>query len=74
MNTSSRAIASCGRIQVRLRLMSTTARDDLPEDPRELAKLAGLLRYDSPQALLADCQRYTAENRRRLRAAVRTGR
>ena len=45
--------------------MSTTARDDLPEDARDLAKLAGLLRYDSPQALLADCQRYTAENRRR---------
>ncbi|HTU25598.1 MAG TPA: bifunctional [glutamate--ammonia ligase]-adenylyl-L-tyrosine phosphorylase/[glutamate--ammonia-ligase] adenylyltransferase [Pirellulales bacterium] len=52
-------------VQVRLRLMSTTARDDLPDDQRELAKLAGLLKYDSPQALLADCQRYTAENRRR---------
>jgi [glutamine synthetase] adenylyltransferase / [glutamine synthetase]-adenylyl-L-tyrosine phosphorylase len=52
-------------IQVRMRLLSTTARDDLPEDPRELAKLASLLRYSSPQGLLADCQRYTAENRNR---------
>ena len=52
-------------IQLRLRLMSTTARDDLPEDPRELAKLAGLLGYASAEGLLADCARYTAENRRR---------
>ena len=37
-------------IQSRLRLMSTTARDDLPDDPRELAKLAGLLGYDSAEA------------------------
>ncbi len=52
-------------IQLRLRLMSTTARDDLPDDRRELAKLAGLLGYRSGESLLADCQRYTAENRRR---------
>ncbi len=52
-------------IQARLRLMSTTARDDLPDEPRELAKLAGLLGYTSAEALLADCRRYTAENRRR---------
>ena len=45
--------------------MSTTARDDLPEDPRELAKLAGLLGYSSARGLLADCQHATAENRRR---------
>jgi glutamate-ammonia-ligase adenylyltransferase len=52
-------------IQVRLRLMSTTARDNLPDDPRDLAKLAILLRYGSPEGLLADCQHYTVENRRR---------
>ncbi len=52
-------------IQLRLRLMSTTARDDLPDEPRELSKLAGLLRYSSSEALLADCQRYMSENRRR---------
>ena len=52
-------------IQSRLRLMSTTARDDLPDDPRELAKLAGLLKYPSAEGLLADCQRTTQEVRRR---------
>ncbi|MBI3836334.1 MAG: bifunctional [glutamate--ammonia ligase]-adenylyl-L-tyrosine phosphorylase/[glutamate--ammonia-ligase] adenylyltransferase [Planctomycetia bacterium] len=52
-------------IQSRLRLMSTTARDDLPDDPRELVKLARLLGYTSASGLLADCQRTTAENRRR---------
>jgi glutamate-ammonia-ligase adenylyltransferase len=52
-------------IQGRLRLMSTTARDDLPEDSRELAKLAGLLGYTSSTGLLDDCRRYTTENRRR---------
>jgi glutamate-ammonia-ligase adenylyltransferase len=52
-------------IQSRLRLMSTTARDDLPDDPRELAKLAGLLGYTSGASLLVDCQKFTAENRRR---------
>jgi len=52
-------------IQARLRLMSTTARDDLPEEAREIAKLAGLLGYSGREALLDDCRRYTAENRRR---------
>ena len=52
-------------IQARLRLMSTTARDDLPEEAREIAKLAGLLGYSGREALLDDCHRYTAENRRR---------
>jgi len=52
-------------IQARLRLMSTTARNDLPDEPRELAKLAVLLGYNSPEGLLADCRRYTTENRRR---------
>lgn len=53
-------------IQARLRLMSTTARDDLPEDPRELAKLAGLLGYGAADELLADCRDYTTEIRRRF--------
>ncbi len=52
-------------IEARLRLMNTTARDDLPDEPSELAKLAGLLGYSGPEGLLADCQRYTKENRRR---------
>ncbi len=53
-------------LQSRLRLLSITARDNLPEEPRELAKLAGLLHYATPQKLLADCQHFTAENRRRF--------
>jgi glutamate-ammonia-ligase adenylyltransferase len=52
-------------IQSRLRLMSTTARDDLPDEPRERAKLAGLLGYSSGEALLADWRRSTTEIRRR---------
>jgi glutamate-ammonia-ligase adenylyltransferase len=52
-------------VQARMRLMSPTARDDLPDDPRELAKLAGLLRFESGEALLFECRRTTAEVRRR---------
>jgi glutamate-ammonia-ligase adenylyltransferase len=52
-------------LQSRMRLMSTTARDNLPDEPRELARLAKLTGYESTDALLSDCQRYTAENRRR---------
>jgi [glutamine synthetase] adenylyltransferase / [glutamine synthetase]-adenylyl-L-tyrosine phosphorylase len=53
-------------LQSRLRLMSITARDDLPDEPRELAKLAGLMRYTTPEQLMADCNRYTSENRNRF--------
>lgn len=52
-------------VQARMRLMSTTARDTLPEEPRELAKLAGLLGYESGENLLADCHETTTEVRRR---------
>jgi glutamate-ammonia-ligase adenylyltransferase len=52
-------------VQARMRLMSTTARDEIPDEPRELAKLAGLLRYASGEALWADCRNTTAEIRRR---------
>ncbi len=58
-------------IEARLRLMSTTARDDLPDDPRELSKLAGLLGYASAEKLLFDCQRYTRENRRYFERLLR---
>lgn len=33
-------------VEARLRLMNTTARHDLPEDPKQLAKLAYLLNYE----------------------------
>jgi glutamate-ammonia-ligase adenylyltransferase len=49
-----------------LRLMNTTARHDLPEDQRELAKLAYLLGYDSDRALLSDCSEFTRGNRERF--------
>jgi [glutamine synthetase] adenylyltransferase / [glutamine synthetase]-adenylyl-L-tyrosine phosphorylase len=50
----------------RLQLMSTTAGHDLPTDPIELAKLARLLNYSDGAKLLADCERYRLENRRRF--------
>jgi [glutamine synthetase] adenylyltransferase / [glutamine synthetase]-adenylyl-L-tyrosine phosphorylase len=53
-------------LQARLRLMSPIARDSLPEDPHDLARLAGLLGYTSAAALLSDCRQLTAENRRRF--------
>jgi glutamate-ammonia-ligase adenylyltransferase len=46
-------------IEARLRLMNTTARHDLPENPLEQQKLAFLLGYDSSAALLEKCQSYT---------------
>jgi len=52
-------------VQARMRLMSTTARNDLPDDPRELAKLAGLLGYENGEALLSDCRGTTTDIRRR---------
>ena len=53
-------------IEGRLQLMNSTARNSLPEDPTELAKLAHLLRYRSGQALLADYQNSTRQTRRRF--------
>jgi [glutamine synthetase] adenylyltransferase / [glutamine synthetase]-adenylyl-L-tyrosine phosphorylase len=53
-------------IEGRLRLMNSTARDQLPEDPVELTKLAHLLHYSSSEALLADFQDATRDIRRRF--------
>jgi glutamate-ammonia-ligase adenylyltransferase len=50
-------------VEARLRLMNTTARHDLPEDPGELEKLAYLL-GTTCESLVADCRRYTDGNRR----------
>jgi [glutamine synthetase] adenylyltransferase / [glutamine synthetase]-adenylyl-L-tyrosine phosphorylase len=41
-------------IEGRLRLMNSAARDQLPQDPVELTKLANLLHYPSSDGLLAD--------------------
>jgi len=53
-------------LEGRLRLMNFAARDKLPEDPAELAKLAQLLRSPSGQALLDDFTEHTRETRRRF--------
>jgi [glutamine synthetase] adenylyltransferase / [glutamine synthetase]-adenylyl-L-tyrosine phosphorylase len=50
----------------RLRLMNTTARHDLPEDPEEQVKLARLLEYPDREKMLLDCERLTRENRARF--------
>jgi len=54
------------RIEGRLRLMSSTARDRLPDDTMELAKLAHLLSYSGTDELLAEVRQTTAEIRARF--------
>jgi len=51
-------------IETGLRLMNTTARHDLPEDERELARLAYLLRRHSSREMVAACRHYREQNRR----------
>jgi [glutamine synthetase] adenylyltransferase / [glutamine synthetase]-adenylyl-L-tyrosine phosphorylase len=53
-------------IEARIRLMDATGRHELPDSDRELAKLAFLLNYSNPQALLAEAERTFAENRVRF--------
>jgi glutamate-ammonia-ligase adenylyltransferase len=50
-------------IEARMRLMNSTARDDLPDHPDELAKLAKSLHYAESSALVADCEQFTTRNR-----------
>ena len=53
-------------IEGRLRLMNSAARDQLPQDPVELTKLANLLHYPSSDGLLADYENATRQIRRRF--------
>jgi glutamate-ammonia-ligase adenylyltransferase len=53
-------------LEGRLRLMNSTARDELPDDPTELAKLAQLMRSADTESLLADLEKYTRETRQRF--------
>jgi len=53
-------------IEGRLRLMNSTARDTLPDDPTELAKLASLLHYSNAESLLNDCLAHTQSIRCRF--------
>ena len=56
-------------IESRLRLMNSTARDQLPHDPMELNKLAHLPRYASGNALMDDYAKTTRQIRERFDAA-----
>ena len=53
-------------IESRLRLLNSTARDRLPDDPAELTELAKLLHYHSGQALLDDFEHSTHRVRERF--------
>jgi glutamate-ammonia-ligase adenylyltransferase len=53
-------------IEGRLRLMNSAARDQLPQDPTELAKLAHLLHYPSSDGLLLDYENATRQIRHRF--------
>jgi glutamine synthetase adenylyltransferase len=55
-------------VESRLRLLGAAARDQLPDDPVELAKLARQLGYASGEELVEDCRQVTAETRRRFEA------
>lgn len=50
-------------IEARLRLMNTTARDDLPDEPAELDKLARVLGYESGDGLTVDFEACTRRTR-----------
>jgi glutamate-ammonia-ligase adenylyltransferase len=53
-------------IEARVRLMASTGRHELPDNDRELAKLAYLLGYSRPQELVAEAQKTFTENRARF--------
>ncbi len=53
-------------IEGRLRLMNSTARDQLPQDPVELTKLANLLHYPDSAGLLQDFENATRQTRQRF--------
>lgn len=59
-------------VELRLRLMSTTARDALPDDPAELDRLGRTLGLLGRAELEAEIDRYTSENRRRFEQLVAT--
>lgn len=53
-------------VEMRLHLIDSIQGTKLPEDPTELAKLAHLLGYTDTDSLVADCQNYTQETRKRF--------
>jgi glutamate-ammonia-ligase adenylyltransferase len=61
------------KIESRLRLMFPTARDELPGEPADLAKLARNVGYASANKLLQECQSRREENRRIFETVVADG-
>jgi glutamate-ammonia-ligase adenylyltransferase len=53
-------------LEGRLRLMNSTARSRIPDEPTELTKLARLLQCPNSQALLTDFERHTRQTRQRF--------
>ena len=53
-------------IEARIRLMDAAGRHELPDNDRDLAKLAYLLGSSNPQALVAEAEHTFAENRTRF--------
>ena len=56
-------------VESRLRLMNVTARHDLPDEEKQLQKLAFLLKYPDAESLtkaVADCRKLTRENFNRI--------
>ena len=60
-------------IEARIRLMDAAGRHELPDNERELAKLAYLLGYSDPQALVAEAEHTFAENRVAVQSHLRRG-
>jgi glutamate-ammonia-ligase adenylyltransferase len=53
-------------VEARIRLMNAAGRHELPDNPRELTKLAYLLGYPDARELVAEAEHTFAENRARF--------
>jgi glutamate-ammonia-ligase adenylyltransferase len=53
-------------VEARIRLMNSTGRHELPENPKEFTKLAYLLNYPDSRELAAEAEHMFAENRVRF--------
>ena len=53
-------------VEARIRLMDAAGRHEIPDEPRELAKLAFLLDYPGPEKLAQDIQDSRREARERF--------
>ena len=69
----SRAYRFLRNVEARIRLMNMPGRHDLPQDERDLAKLARLLKYSGTDELLRDCEHFTSQVRKRFDRIVAGG-